>query len=98
MSTSPQGSGTDPAVKAKAVETLEKCAGQLDAMAAQSDGSAKPFAQLEPLMADLKRLWATVDEALKPLARAEKAGLRAPFDARMRPPAQRLCGNLHAAL
>jgi hypothetical protein len=39
MSTNLQGTGGDPAVKARAVDTLDKCAAQLDAMASQSESS-----------------------------------------------------------
>jgi hypothetical protein len=80
--------------RAGAVAAVDAAAERLNAMRARSDDEATPYAELAPLVGQLKELWAGLDRALAPLSRGEQDAIRGERAEPMTTAAKALTRNL----
>jgi hypothetical protein len=86
--------GDYEAARAAALAALERTAQRLEDMRARSTEDGRSYRELQPMVAELGEVWATLDRALAPLSRQDQRALRAPRDAELRAAAGALCRNL----
>lgn len=90
------GSASDSGRLAAAAAHVERAVRQLDRMRARSEAPDRPYRELQPMVAELRALWATLDRELAALSRGEQRTVRAPHEGRLRESAGVLCRNLFA--
>ena len=80
--------------KSEAAAAVARTAKKLEDMRDRSADESRSYHELQPLVEELKKTWATLDHALDPLSRRDQRAVREPQDARMREAASALCRNL----
>lgn len=83
-----------PAVTVDAEALLTATTTKLEKLAAESASDRKKFAELQPLIEQLRRTWADLDAGLASLPRQEAKLLRRAHQARMGAAASALCRNV----
>jgi hypothetical protein len=86
--------GTYHSARAEADATATRTIERLEAMRARSTEESRTYRELQPMVAELRSVWAALDRALEPLSREDRRAVRSPHDARMREAATALCRNL----
>ena len=86
--------GDYDAARAEAAAAVERTARRLEDMRAHSEDESQSYRDLQPMVAELQEVWATLDRALGALSRQDQRAVRGTQDARMRAAAAALCRNL----
>jgi hypothetical protein len=80
--------------KSEAAAAVARTAKKLEEMRDRSADESRSYRELQPLVEELKNVWAALDHALEPLSRQDQRAVREPQDARMREAAGALCRSL----